>query len=356
MRTNGVQTEVGNDFDVTPEQALASASVDEGTQEQEPAEEGSGNTDPDELRNSLTDDVDAEAPAAEEKPEVPAASSFVEVKGAGKTAKFNLKADDPNLVKTLQLGMVAKTWKEERDKAKNDLKANAAEISSLKEKASVWDELREHAQLGQYDTIVRAVLGDKYEDYERQRQHLEIATPDERWEHERKQLAAQAQLERNRYQRELEAERTANSKKDEVALERRLESMATREFTRHDFSKFGFNDDLQQQLSEDLWEGAWGMVNRYIEAKGLNPSDVSQDMLQRAFERKFARMTAAFKTAGETQTSQILEQKKQEARKQVAAAATERYPAQGNPESDALKGWDGRSAKSLSRTFKKLLG
>jgi len=341
MRTNGVQFDAGNEFDSVPE-AFEAPPAQESSEAPEPSAEPS----PDEPQDNLLDQEDTQAPTEEKSPK-----DFVEVKGAGKNAKFNLKPDDPELVKTLQYGIQAEKWLKQRNEARNTLKAKEQEIAGLSEKAEVWNELRELAQLGQYDQIVRAVLGDKFDDYEATRQRLENATPDERWEHEKKQLEAQRTLERNRLNRELQSERDKAAKQNEAALENRLHSMATREFARHDFAKYGLNEDLQQQLSEDLWEGAWSMVDRYIEAKGLSSKDITQDMLNKAFERKYARLTAAFSQAGSSQASKILDAKKQEAKQQVRAATTERYPQSGSVESN-LKGWSG-SAKELT---KRLLG
>lgn len=344
MRSNGIQFDAGNEFDSAPDVEVSSAPAPE----PEPKEEAPAPQES-ELSDNLLQDEEEPAAPSEEKPK--ATESFVEVKGAGKNAKFNLKPDDPELLKTLQYGLQAKSWLEQRNSARNTLKAKEQEIANLSEKAAVWDELRELAQLGQYEQIVRAVLGDKYSDYEATRQKLENATPDELWEHERKQLEAQRTLERNRLTKELQAEREKAAKQNEAALESRLHSMATREFTRHDFAKFGLNEDLQHQLAEDLWEGAWNMVDKYVQAKGLSPKDITQDMLSKAFERKYARLTSAFSQAGSTQASKILDEKKQIAKQQVSLAASERYPQSGSVDS-SLKGWSG-SAKDLT---KRLLG
>ena len=348
MRNNGIQFDAGNEFDSAPE-ASAFEAPQAPAEESSPAASENLEPNPDEPRDNLLHEEEETAASSDEKPKEP--EGFVEVKGAGKNTKFNLKPDDPELLKTLQYGLQAKSWLEQRNSARNTLKAKEQEIVSLSEKAEVWNELRELAQLGQYDQIVRAVLGDKFEDYEATRQRLENATPDERWEHEKKQLEAQRTLERNRLGRELQAERDKSNKQDEAALEGRLHSMATREYSRHDFAKFGLNEDLQHQLAEDLWEGSWNMVERYVESKGLTPKDITQDMLSKAFERKYARLTAAFSQAGSAQASKILDEKKQEAKQQVRVATTERYPQSGSVDS-SLKGWSG-SAKDLT---KRLLG
>lgn len=295
--------------------------------------------------------ADAEEAPAEKKEEAPSAESFVEVKGGGKTGKFNLNPSDPTLLKTLQHGLQAQTYLRQRDDARTKLRASQEERGPLKEAKEAWDTIGEYLEHGQYEAVVRAVLRDKYEEYEKQRTALEGASADERWDFEKKQIEAQRAIERKQFERELAGEREKLTKREEAALETRLESSATREFNKYSFKEFGLSDDLQQQLSEELWEGAWNMVDRYITSRGASPKDVTQDMLSKAFERRYARLTAAFKVAGEKQAASIIETKKQEAKQQIRAAATERYP-QASPVAQA-KGWSGRSAAELTR---KLLG
>lgn len=296
------------------------------------------------------DQVEDETPAAV-KTQSPAAPAL-EVKGAKGVKKFTLDPNDAELKKTLEYGLGFRPMQAQRDQAIQAKKALETQVAPLKEKAAVWDELQSLAQAGHTDRVVRAVLGDQA--YAAWRKSVF----DEENGYASADPAERAALDKARTERESQYAATQYEKKIKeyeaklAAQEDKVETDRLRGIGQQALAKFSFRDavkdsDLAEQLDQELWTSAWSR----LEALADEGHEVTPQLVTKVFAQKAKVLRGGAAQAADTRVQQIVETKKQVARKQAQVAATARYPSQAP--APALEGWNGRSITELVQRLRK---
>lgn len=281
----------------------------------------------------------AETPAKTQ----PKAWGELEIKGNKATRKFELNPESPELKRTLEFGMVAPTWRKERDDARRELTATKGELEPTKAKAAVWDELEDLTKQGHDDQVVRAVLGDKYDQFIAQiiKETVEYdsATPEERFAMDR------AKLERQSNWRVYQANRKANSAEAKLSAREdaiessRLQGLATVALQRNKFE--GEDRDTTSALNQKLWKLSWADLEDVANAGGeLTPQVIAQAFADNARVLKGAGTRTAAKATAVTN-----EKKSAAATKVAQAAATERL--NPKPTTQDATPWTDTSAKDV---------
>ncbi len=296
-------------------------------------------------------DPDEDAPKAPAKPAASPTASVLEVKGPKGVKKYDLNPDNAELKRALEYAEGFRPMQAARDKAVQELKALKAQAAAASEKSGVWDELQSLAQAGHTDRVVRAVLGDQaYAAYRKQVRDEEVG-------YESADPAERAQIDKSRTEREAKYAASQYEKKMQAleakvqAQEDRVETDRLRGIGQQALAKFSFNDvvpdaELAEALNSELWTSSWTRLEALAdEGREITPQLVSQVFAQKS---KVLRGGAA--RAADTRVQQIVETKKQTAKKQAQAAATARYPSQAP--APKVEGWDSRSMTDLVRRLR----
>lgn len=351
-----IEFDAGNEFagsapipgPSTPAPAAEAPQADAGSNEQVEVDEAqvapSSWADPD--PNEQADEIGETKSSATKASDVPE----VEVKGGKVSKKFKLAKDDPELTKTLQHGLMAGKYRHERDKLARDLKAEREAAKAVREKAQVWDQLDELARLGQHDKVARAVLGDA--NYEALRKEIlreydvtQNGDPDARYAYEKERSEREGKFTQHMYERKLqEAEKRLQDRDDQVESDR-LRTLGTTALVKYDFRNFVEDRDLANQLNQKLWKVAWAELEEMSDDREVTP-----ELVTKVFAENAKVLRGGMRRAVDAKVNQVIETKKQEAKRQATIAATERYPTGSQPD---LTGWDGRNAKDL---LKRLVG
>jgi hypothetical protein len=288
-------------------------------------------------------------PKAAESTDQPAAKTQapsggeIEVKGPGGAKKFALASDNPELQRTLALGLGARKWQAERDQARKERDKAVKDTVPLREKAQVWDQLDELARLGQRTKVAHAVLGDEgYEALRKEiiREHtvMQGGDPDERNTFERERMTKDQELTRHMYEKKIkEAEGRAQAQEDKAEKDR-LRSVATTALVKYDMRNFIEDQDLANNLNNKLWTLAW------TDLEAIDSDDITPEMISKAFASNAKTLRAGMSRSVDAKVNRVIEGKKQDATRRAQAAATERYPTGGQVD---LSQWDGRSSKGL---------
>lgn len=295
--------------------------------------------------NSWADkDPQTDAPQGTAAAKAPTpAGAEIEVKGPGGAKKFALAADNPELQRTLALGLGARKWQAERDAARKERDKAVKDTVPLREKAQVWDQLDELARLGQRTKVAHAVLGDEgYEALRKEiiREHtvMQDGNPDERNTFERERMKSDQELSRHMYEKKIkEAEARNQATEDRIETDR-LRSLATASLVKYDMRNFVEDQDLANKLNNKLWTLAWS------DLEATDSEDISPEMIAKAFASNAKTLRAGMRHTVDTKVNAVIEGKKQDATRRAQAAATERYPTGAQVD---LSQWDGRSSKGL---------
>lgn len=331
--------DAGGDFDQSPADVLASLA--EG-----PAAPAPEATDTPQLDDSSAEwaDQSADQDTPKARPSTPAAPASLEVKGPKGVQKYVLDPADAKLKQALAMSQGFRPMQVERDRARAEAKALAAEVSPLREKAQVWDELQGLSQAGHTDRVVRAVLGEqKYAEYKQQVLTEASASPQERAALDRTRAEKDRDYERTRAEdRIAKVEARAQAAEDRAETDR-LRGIGQSSLARHTFRGTLQDSDQAEALDQELWSSAWSK----LEALADDGQDITQQTVERVFAQKAKLLRGGVTAAANTKVDQIVAGKKQAARQQAQVAATERYPTATN--APKVEGWNGRSMTDLVR-------
>lgn len=295
-------------------------------------------------------DPDAE-PAEGQPASQTTAADRLEIKGNKGVKEFELRADNPELQRTLKFGLVAPKWKKERDEARARLQSLQSESKSMRTEAGQFKELQTLARGGHTEHAVRGLLGE--EAYAQFVQQLvgeygeyESADPLRRMEIDRqRETRAQAYKDHQTQRKLSEAEAKLAERENAIEYDR-IKSLGTHALQRFDFSQDIDDADLAHAMNQKLWVLSLSDLTAEVEASD-SPDDVeiTPQMVMSAFARNAKILKANSQRQAKTQVTQTVEKRKQDATRQAQVAATERYPTKA----PNLDGWDGRSSKDLLR-------
>jgi hypothetical protein len=284
---------------------------------------------------------------SESQSEVPSVS--IDIRGKQKT--FKLDPNDEVLRRTLRNGERAVHIKQEAEKLKVEHKAMSEQLENYRQAHDVFNEIQSLQKEGEYERIVRAVLGDKFdgfvEDLFGQYEAFKSATPQERALMERERSLKDKTYAERVKDREIQRLKEQLSKESTQKEDGRVHGYATAALTSHKLTEAEIPDaDVRHNLNKRTWNNAWDTLKQLSATRELTP-----DLINKVFEREF-KLIRYGQTKGTSQAaSSAVENKKQVAATKAAAIATSNYP--GNSQASAGKGlkWNGKDAKDLLRAM-----
>jgi hypothetical protein len=200
--------------------------------------------------------------------------------------------------------------------------------------------------------VVRAVLGDQaYAQYRKQ-------VTDEENGYASADPAERARIEAERRTRDSEYARTQDTKKlskleqqlqeqaDRIEADR-LRGIGQQALGKYSFRSVVADADMAEALDNRLWKSAWAE----LESMADQGHDVTPQLVQRVFAQEAKVLRGGAQAAAQTRTQQVIENKKQVAKQQAQATATERYP--GSAPAPKVETWNGKSMTDLVRSLRR---
>lgn len=331
--------------DNEPEVQTDDTQVESGEGESQSAEPG------EEVRASWEDQrPDAEEGQEAKTPKAAPAVPTLEIKGNRGVQKFELSPDNPQLIKTLQFGTVAPTWKRERDEARKELAAERAKFKTREERATRVDEVEGLAQAGHIEQAARVALG------ETAFKTLVQQMVDEAVEYAEANPARRAEIDRAREGRyrafdKWNADREVQRSKTELETLRdqvesdKLQSLGTAALNQFSFKRTIQDPDVAHQMNQKLWKLAWADLEDLAE----QGQDITPEAVKQAFSMNYKVLASVIQKQTDTKVTKIIDTKKQDAKTKAQLVATERYPKASTTDAGE---WDGKSAKGLWRALK----
>lgn len=277
------------------------------------------------------------------------APSEFEVKGSKGVKKFKLDPNDPELTRTIQMGMDYRRMQQERDQAKQLAAKQAKEFSSVADKAKIWDELNEMARLGHREKIAQAVLGE--EGYAKLREEIlleqaaqESGDPDVRYEYEKAKSKREQTWQETQYQKKM---REMEEKLSQIEEKGQLDSyrtLGTSALQKHDFRGFIEDKDTATALNNKLWKIAWSDIEELADSG----ETVTPELVNKVFAQNAKILRAGQGRVANERVNKLVEQRKADTKQKLQVAATQ---ATTGREVD-LSGWNGR-AKDLLKLLVK---
>ena len=268
----------------------------------------------------------AEASTAEaaEAPEQEAQEqNWLEVPVTDDKGKRKVKVDLNNteqLKKTLAMAYGFRKMQAERDQASSRLKEIEPQYTELKQS---WDTLENAYQNGGVEGLLDLLGGKKgyYSEWKRGELEKELkyqnASDSERRELELREKLEKLEKESTlREKRASEEAKRAQTEREEAQL-RNLESQITPAFNKHRFAGTLGDSAKEQAVDQAIWDQA---------LKNLEALPEDTQLTSQLIEREFKQVATTFRAIigkqAQVQAKKAIENKKQAAQTQVAAAAT----------------------------------
>lgn len=357
MANDNIQFEAGNEFAAAP---VASAPPAPEPQASEPTS-SPAESQPVQVpqsQASWADKVegDEDPKPADAQPAAPEGSKIT-VKSKGEVKEFALDPENEDLKKTLSWGVRAPEFKRKMDQALEENQTLKRESKDYKEKAQVWDEIQELAQLGQHERIVRAVLGEdgfdalKAEWAEEQRLMVEndpaalAAFQSARRDRDDKFKDFQSKRKQDTLQSKLDAY-------EERVETERIRGLATTALAKYDFRDIIEDADVAHVYNSRVAKLAMSSLRDYASANNLEAEDITPELINKAVAREAKALRAGIKRMSDKKVDTIIENKKQTAAREAQIMATERYPGTAPGRGVDLSSWDGKSASELTRLLR----
>lgn len=281
-------------------------------------------------------------------------ASEISIEAFKKEHTFKLDPEDANLRRTLRRGLKAPKFKEELDKSRQELADLKSTIETQREAVSVWDEIKEHIEAGNYEKVFRAVAGDKFDEYLQNKLNRRIeymeADPLRRAEMEREDASEafrQSQAMKDKRIKELEAR---DASREEEAQLSRYESYAIPALEQNKFTADEVKDsDVRHRLNKRIWRNAWDELDD-LRVAG---QPITQRTINSVFAQEAKLLKGEITRRASTEATETVKKEESAAKELAAQVATSRYPKQpSKTEQEIASKWDGRSAKDLFKLFR----
>lgn len=281
--------------------------------------------------DSLSTLAELDAPAA------PPAPTYhkVKVKAGQEEREFELNPDDKELKEIIQRGLWTPKLQGKYDKLAQQLE-KYKDYDSHKDKSSKLDRILELANKGYAAQAVKALFGDKYEDF---RKSEIIGTIE--YEHASPDQQARMDMEREKRERSLvEMQKDERIKELERRFEEKEEALETDKWTnvgvsllqKYSMENFTADKELAAEQNDMIWEATWNTMRKY-------EGEWTPSVIEKIMRRKALAVRGGIQQTAEAKVQQITEDKKTKAKESAQTAVRKQQnPTSTGDLADRLRG------------------
>jgi hypothetical protein len=293
------QLESGNYSESTEESPSPEASLpDSGT----PDAGGNSDNDIDGILNEIA-------------PTQAAQAAKLKVKFNKEDKEFDLSPDNAELIKLVQQGMLASRIQSERDTYKKKAESYK-DYEDVKKDASALREALELANKGYAEQAVKALLGDKYEDFRKDAIlstiEYESADPLTQKDMDKRRADREAQLNQMQKDKRIEElERKMNDRDEAVEVDR-YHGIGTQLLQKYSMEQYVSDKELAAEMNQELWESTWNTMAKLPDDIEWTPS-----VIEKVMRKKAALFRGGVQKTAEAKVAQMTETKKAAAKEQA---------------------------------------
>lgn len=273
---------------------------------------------------------ESEAEPKSEEAAVQEALNKLRIKANGKEHEFILDPENAELIEALEYGVAGKKSFSKANKlvadAKNrisELEKKYANYNDVSTKAKTIDEITSLIEKGYTDEAVKALLGDKYEDFKRDEiistidyenaSPLERAEMDrERAEREKLRIEDQIRSENQKLREQIEA-------RDEQIETDRWHGLGENLLAKYNMSAYIDDPVRAEKLNNLVWKNVWNDMNE------LDIDQWTPRKLEMAFRETSSVLRGNLEKMTKDRVAATVEAKKNEATEQAQMAAKRNY-------------------------------
>jgi hypothetical protein len=254
----------------------------------------------------------------------------VEIKAAKGMHKFDLRPDNEELIRTLQQGVGARQAVAEAAKYRKlyeDAQKEKATYAETQKKADLLTEITALSEQGYTAQAIKALLGNKYEDFRKQEIlgtiDYESASPDERYEMDKARAEREKQWEIGQRDKKLAEYERRLKEREEKAEEDKWHAIGEKLASKYDMSSFISDPELAEEANADLWKNVWlTLGERHPDMQTWTPT-----LLEKVWQQKARVARGGMEHQVEKRLEKATEAKKEAALTQAQAVARKNYTA-----------------------------
>lgn len=300
--------------------------------------------------DSSTEEVSAEQAEDADSTDGETSPQRMSIDVRRKNHEFNLDPNDETLRRTLRNGVRAQDIKADNDKLTAEMTELRTSVEDANEAQSVFQELTNLASEGDYDQIVKAVLGAKYQEYLETKiddyMGYQNATPEERATMDAQRAAKQASYAERVKDKKIKELESRLESKASGAEEQKLHGYATASLRANAISADEIADaDIRSRMNKRLWSSSWDAIKTLSKTREITPK-----LIEAVFKKESKLSRYGVSAATSSSIQEAVAKKKEVAATTAGNIATSNHPQSGKGPN--LDGWNGKSAKDLLKFFK----
>lgn len=302
------------------ESAPASEAIDEGT--------------PD--AGVETSDSDIDSILSDIAPKAAAETAKLKVKFNKEDKEFDLSPDNAELIALVQKGLLSQRIQSERDQFKKKAESYK-DYDAVKKDADTLREVLNLAEKGYTAAAVKALLGDKYDDYHKNEIlgaiEYESASPDERFNYDRQRMQKERELEQMRKDKRIEELESKMAARDEAVEVEKWTGIGTQLLQKYSMESFVADKDVAAEMNQELWESTWNAMAKLPDDIEWTPA-----LFEKVMRKKAQLFRGGLQKTAEAKVQQITEDKKAKAKEQAQAVVRRQQPQANDEFVNKLKG------------------
>lgn len=292
------------------------------------------NTGTEEDAGNSGDDIDGIV--NEIAPEPPPSFTKLKVKADKGEHEFELSPDNEELKKTLSLGVMARRLQAERDQLKKQID-KFKDYDSVQKEASTLKEINELASKGYTTQAVKALLGDKYDEFRRAEIlgaiEYESASPEDRFNIDRQRIAKEKELSEWQKNKRIEELEKRMQEREEAIEFDRWNTIGTQLMQKYSMENFVADKDQATKLNNLMYKAAWNEMAELPDHVEWTPSVFEKKLREQAML-----LRGGMQKTAEAKVQQITEDKKKTAKEQAQGVVRRNQSTNTDGLADKLKG------------------
>lgn len=229
--------------------------------------------------------------------------------------EFDLSPDNAELIKLVQQGLLASRIQSERDTFKKKAESYK-DYDDVKKDAQVLREALELANKGYAEHAVKALLGDKYEDFRKEAIlstiEYESADPLTQRDIDRKRLEREKALSEETKEKRIKELEAKMEARDEAVEVDRWHGIGTQLLQKYSMEQYVSDKELAAEMNNELWESTWNTMAKLPDDIEWTPS-----VIEKVMRKKAMLFRGGVQKTAEAKVQQITEDKKMKAKEQA---------------------------------------
>jgi hypothetical protein len=300
-----------------------------------------------EIESHVDEEVKAQEDAVQE------AINKLKIKANGQEHEFELSPDNAELIEALEYGVAGKKNFSKANKLVSDAKKRISELESkyanyedVSSKAKTIDEITSLVEKGYADEAVKALLGERYDDFKRNEIistiDYENASPSERAEMDRDRAEREKSRIQEKTQQEIQALKQQLEEQSEAVETDRWQGLGENLLAKYSMTNYTDDPVRAEKLNNKIWDMVWNDMAK------VDTAQWTPRKLEQTFRENTSLFRGNLKKMADDRVAKVIEAKKEEATEQAQMVARRNYEGNDSSKNSFVKEI-GKSTSALDR-------